>query len=127
MLDASKIKFPKTKMIHEDNINQDLDSLLWANKFFRIALNPYCTKSLWMVWYGIFADDLEDALEKLGAWADDHAKGLIVDCSQMSEEELKNGSYHFVNGSLDCALDLTECMSWMVEEYTFNLRFDKTS
>ena len=57
----------------------------------------------------VFCDGLEDGLEILGAWCDDNAPGYITDTSQMSEEERDQGSYYFVNGALDCALDLSEC------------------
>lgn len=96
-------------------VNEDDFDL--RSKFFRIALNPISG------WYGVFADHLEEALDILGAWADDHAKGLIVDASQMSDEDLEHASHHYVNGAPDCALDLSECMRDMVEEYTLELNF----
>lgn len=109
---SMSIKFPETDIINEDDAQ-------YCTTFYRIALSPIGG------WYGVFANSFDDCLEILGAWCDDNAPGYIVDTSEMSEEELEEGSYFFVNGAPDCALDLHECTHHMVEEYSFAVTFKK--
>ncbi len=98
------------------------DDSEFTNTFFRIALplGGYDHKV-----FAVFANHLEEALELLGAYCDDHHKGFIVDASELSEEELESRSFVFVNGALDCALETTELMRDMVEEYQLSVVFTK--
>jgi hypothetical protein len=93
------------KIINPDD--REYADVLWA-----IALSPIGSV------FGVYGkhNDIQDALEVLGAWCADNAPGYIVDASNFSEEELDEASLLFVNGALDCALDLHECMHYMVEE-----------
>jgi hypothetical protein len=108
-----KAQFDNTEIINEDELAD-------SDKFFRIALSPIGG------WFGVYCqsyEHLEDALEKLGAWCDDNAKGYIVDATELTDEEIDDRSFHFVNGAMDCALDLGECMRDMVQEYSISVKY----
>jgi hypothetical protein len=85
----------------------------YSDNLWSIVLSPIGSK------FGVIADSIEAALEILGAYCDDNAKGYIVDASVMSDEELEEASLFHVNGALDCSLDLSECMKYMVTSRHF--------